>query len=214
MSTKFRRLLALLIFIATAGPSASTTTASKAMPPGKEKLDAVLKARASRLTGRSRVIIQIAPGASANSVSALIQVAGGSSGRALPLIGGRVAELPNAALTALAGHPLVAQVSEDRPIVGAMERTGATVGATVVRSELGYDGTGVGVAVIDSGVAPAHDDLRGNGAPARRSVRRLRQRTRRRVRRLRTWHARRRHHCRQRLRFGRRPGRASRQAPA
>jgi serine protease AprX len=46
-----------------------------------------------------------------------------------------------------------------------MERTGATVGATVVRSDLGYDGTGIGVAVIDSGVAPAHDDLTGNGAP-------------------------------------------------
>ena len=47
-----------------------------------------------------------------------------------------------------------------------MERTSATVGATTVRSDLGLDGTGVGVAVIDSGIAADHDDLLGaNGAP-------------------------------------------------
>ena len=42
-----------------------------------------------------------------------------------------------------------------------MERTGPTVGATAVRSELGLDGSGVGVAVIDSGITPWHDDLTG-----------------------------------------------------
>src|SRR5207237_5467944 len=41
----------------------------------------------------------------------------------------------------------------------AMERTGATIGATAVRQEAGYDGSGVGVAVIDSGVTSWHDDL-------------------------------------------------------
>ena len=40
----------------------------------------------------------------------------------------------------------------DRAVVGANERTGATVGATAVRQQLGYDGAGVGVAIIDSGV--------------------------------------------------------------
>src|SRR6185369_696067 len=52
----------------------------------------------------------------------------------------------------------VARVSLDRAVVGVMERTGATIGATAVRQELGYDGTGIGVAVIDSGTA-SHDDL-------------------------------------------------------
>ena len=159
MPSRSLRLLALVFFIAAAGPSASTNAPVKAGVPAMKKLDKGLKARASRITGRSRVIIRAAEGASAQSVSTLVRVAGGASGRDLPIIGGRVAELPNAALMALAGHPLVAQVSQDRPIVGAMERTGATVGATVVRSEMGYDGTGVGVAVIDSGATALHDDL-------------------------------------------------------
>ena len=40
-----------------------------------------------------------------------------------------------------------------------MERTAATIGATAVRESLGYDGSGVGVAIIDSGVTSWHDDL-------------------------------------------------------
>ena len=36
----------------------------------------------------------------------------------------------------------VARVSLDRVVVGSMERTGATIGATAVRQQLGYDGAG------------------------------------------------------------------------
>src|SRR5439155_9519948 len=52
-------------------------------------------------------------------------------------------------------------------IAGATERTGATIGATAVRSDFGYDGTGVGVAVIDSGITPWHDDLAAGGGSQR-----------------------------------------------
>jgi serine protease AprX len=104
--------------------------------------------------------------ASATEIDDVIRLAGGNSQKALRLVSGRVADLPNGALMALASNPRIAQVSEDRVISGAMERTGATVGATTVRQTLGYDGSGVGVAVIDSGIAGRVDDLRGaNGAP-------------------------------------------------
>ena len=61
-------------------------------------------------------------------------------------------------LLILAASPLV-RTRRDGPATSAVERTGATVGATAVRQDLGYDGTGIGVAVIDSGVTPWHDDL-------------------------------------------------------
>ena len=71
-------------------------------------------------------------------------------------------------------------------------------GRALGRRALGFDGAGVGVAIIDSGV----DALARRSRTARVvALRRLRQRAAVAVRRLRTRHARRRHHRRQRLRL-------------
>ena len=158
----FGRFLALLLFLTVAGPSASTTPLAD---QGVDKMDKPLRGRAAML-GRSRVIIRGVSDASDAEVGDIIRGAGGNPGKSLHLIKGRVADLPNGALMALANHPRVALVSEDRVISGAMERTGATVGATTVRQNFGYDGSGIGVAVIDSGIGGGVDDLAGtNGAP-------------------------------------------------
>jgi serine protease AprX len=152
------RLLAAFLLVSLGAPSGSTTVTAAAP---LDKLDPILERRAASGAGTSRVIIRAVDSTPAGALSHLVQQAGGVAHRKLPAIRGRVADVPNAALAALAANPNVAGLSYDRLIVGANERTGETIGSTPVRQEYRYDGSGVGVAVIDSGVAAAHDDLLG-----------------------------------------------------
>jgi serine protease AprX len=127
-------------------------------PRASSKLDRALQHRAASHRGRSAVIVHAAAGVSPGVVGAALRRLGGTKGRALPLIGAHAGELPSAALDALAESPWIDRISEDRLVAASMERSGATVGADAVRESLGYDGAGVGVAIVDSGIAP-HDDL-------------------------------------------------------
>jgi serine protease AprX len=102
-----------------------------------------------------------------SEIARSVQQAGGKLGRSLPIINSYAAEVPNAALDGLAHNPHIERISLDRLVTGSMERTGATIGSTAVRQSLGYDGSGVGVAIIDSGVSNSHDDLSGGGLAQR-----------------------------------------------
>ena len=167
--SRFVRLLITILVLASAGPLASQAPRSR--PPGPsnallQKFDAAVQRRASTLTGRTRVIIRGRAGASNSLIAAALHGTGGRRGRALSLINSHVIELPNAALAALSRNPAIERVSIDREVAGAMERTAGTIGALAVRQGLGYDGGGIGVAVIDSGAAASHDDLAGaSGGP-------------------------------------------------
>ena len=127
------------------------------------KLDPLARQRSKAATGWSRVIVQAADASGASDLETAIGETGGRPGRALRVIHGRVAEVPNGKLKALAHSRRVARISLDRPVLGSLERTAATVSATTVWQNLGLDGSGVGVAIIDSGITPQHDDLSTGG---------------------------------------------------
>ena len=127
------------------------------------KLAPVAKERAVRAIGWSRVIVRAADRKTAREA---ILAVGGRLGRSLPGISSEAAIVPDAALAQLAGDDSIERISIDRPAAAANERTGATIGATQVREQLGLDGAGIGVAVIDSGVA-YHDDLADASGPQR-----------------------------------------------
>ena len=162
---KRARFLATLLGLALLTPLGPANIS--ATPDPLKKLDPALKGRARKTHGYSRVIVRTGTAKAGNAVDALIRGAGGMSGRKLPSTSSQVAVVPNVALRGLAASPIVERVSLDRRVVGAMERTGLTIGAVAVRQSLGVDGAGVGVAVIDSGIASWHDDLSVDGVGQR-----------------------------------------------
>jgi hypothetical protein len=156
-----RRFTTVLVFLI-AGLMASRGWADQKV---MLKLDPLARGRARLTTGWSRVIVQATDSAGARNLPNAIANAGGRAGRNLSIINARVAEAPNTALAALANSPVVVRVSLDRPVFGSLERTSATVGATAVRQNLGLDGFGINIAIIDSGVGLLHDDLAGPRGP-------------------------------------------------
>ena len=89
----------------------------------------------------------------------LVKANGGKAGRRLGIIKAHVAKVPNRKLKALANDSRVKRVHLDRPAKSFAGRTAVTVGARAVQELMGYNGAGVGVAIIDSGVTAWHDDL-------------------------------------------------------
>src|SRR5438067_939720 len=80
-------------------------------------LDPLLQAKATLLTGQSRVVVVARDGVSLTALTLVIQGLGGTPGRLLPIINARAATLPNTALAALAANSAVQHASLDRLIV-------------------------------------------------------------------------------------------------
>jgi len=152
--------------IASAGPRSNSRhrhyDRKKPGAPGKfvtfyKGLDTELSTRSKARNGgnfTTRVIVTLKPGAELGREFQLYVRASN-----LDLINGRVLELPNGLLKKVADQPGVLTVHFDRPTKSHNYRTSVTVGARTVQDTLGYTGSGVGVAIIDSGVTSWHDDL-------------------------------------------------------
>jgi serine protease AprX len=77
----------------------------------------------------------------------------------LTILNGSVLDLPNGLLKPLAAHANTLRIHYDYPAFKENHRTSITIGARAVQRAAGYTGSGIGIAVIDSGVVSWHDDL-------------------------------------------------------
>jgi len=90
-----------------------------------------------------------------------VQSKGGVLKTKLDFIKGAHYSVPVESLDALADDPDVVYISPDRRLSGALDQTAAAVNAQAAW-QAGWDGTGIAVAVIDSGMA-CHTDLYSTG---------------------------------------------------
>jgi serine protease AprX len=86
--------------------------------------------------------------------AARLREGGGSALRELRLVRGTAATVPVGRLRRIAEDPDVVGVSWDEAVAAATDIAVPALGAAAAREVLGADGTGIVVAVIDSGVAP------------------------------------------------------------
>ncbi|MEO7276353.1 MAG: hypothetical protein ABIX28_02520, partial [Vicinamibacterales bacterium] len=148
------RMTTVLLCLAGAGAGPVAAAPPDRQPVASDKLDRTLRRRADRTPGTSRVIVIMKPGAEPTDGKRF-----GAIFRARLEMLGSVLDLPNAQLTALAARPEVESIHEDRPVFAHNNRVAVTVGARTVQESMGFDGRGIGIAVIDSGVTSWHDDL-------------------------------------------------------
>jgi serine protease AprX len=146
---RFRTLTTVVLFVLAA------TSGFAGPKSAGDRLDSVLRKRAKQLAGTSRVIVEFRDMPDVRAITGR----GGVAGKRLSILRANVAEIANTRLEALATDPRVARVYIDRPAFATLERTSNAIGAAMARQELGLTGTGIGVAVIDSGVSGWHDDL-------------------------------------------------------
>jgi serine protease AprX len=151
--------LVLVGLIAMASPvAASPGSGKQGSGNGRQKLDKPLRERSGQLFGTSRVILTVRPGHEENATQELRKL-GGRVSRKLKLIDGMAIVLPNRAIKRLGERSEILSMHLDRPTASNLNRAAATVGARAVRWQYGYDGAGIGVAVIDSGITSFHNDL-------------------------------------------------------
>ncbi|MFZ0807416.1 MAG: S8 family serine peptidase, partial [Candidatus Sulfotelmatobacter sp.] len=115
---------------------------------------------------QAQVIVQYAPGTQVSCTGLLglvdcllndVLKLGGKIIGELPLVNGLVAQLDGSGIQSLSQHSNVVYISLDRPLTPSLSNAALAVNAPFAWKS-NYIGTGIGVAVIDSGVS-SHPDL-------------------------------------------------------
>lgn len=106
---------------------------------------------------RARAIVRLRH---ATAVAPLLHSVDATLVQPLPPVDGFLVDVPVEALGALARDPRVLSISPDRPVRAAAS---GAVGSRQVRTSIDVpadvDGSGIGIALIDSGITGWHDDL-------------------------------------------------------
>lgn len=71
-----------------------------------------------------------------------------------------VFRVPSQALAGIASNPQITYISPDRVVAGKLEFAAPAIGADLAFSS-GWTGSGIGIAVLDSGINPEHPDVKG-----------------------------------------------------
>src|SRR5208282_1592678 len=100
------------------------------------------------------VIVQFKNASGASDVAA----DGATAKIELPLLNAELVTVKGSSLTNLAAHSSVAYISPDRPVRGSLNHVVTAVNADLAYAN-GWNGTGVGVALIDSGISQGIYDL-------------------------------------------------------
>src|SRR5215472_11417073 len=106
-------------------------------------------------TGDAEVIVQFRTAPSFRHHSRVMRL-GGSLHGVLGSVNAGVYHVPASAIAALAADDEVVHISPDHVVHGTLEYAEPTVNANIAL-QYGFDGTGIGVAVIDSGMQNADD---------------------------------------------------------
>lgn len=166
-----RSSLLVLILVLVANSSFAQQLSRRMLDDGaasvRERISPDLAEMLRAHSNRSmRVIVQYNRAPGAKQVSRA-QAAGAKLNSRLSLVNGGAFTMSPAAIRALAMDGDVALISPDRKLKGMDDLTSAAVGVSAATAA-GYDGTGIGVAIIDSGINDSyHADFKDSTGTSR-----------------------------------------------
>ncbi len=162
-------LLALILLASPAyGQSSRRIVESDGGSGVSARISPDLAAIMANKSGAMRVIVQY-KNAPATKQFSKASLRGAKLNSSLSLIRGGAFTMSAAAIRALANDSDVAFISPDRTLKGMDDLTDSAVGVSTAWNS-GYDGTGVGVAIIDSGINDNHADLENDSGTVSRVV--------------------------------------------